>query len=66
MPSTGRKTTEFWMFLFSGVVLLANGTSIINVPWDQFVVWMTAWGVYTGARTWEKVTAHKTNGAANA
>ena len=59
MPSTGVKSTEFWMTVLSGVIMLANGTSLIEIPWDQFVIWMTANGLYIAARTTEKVVALK-------
>ena len=62
MPSTGVKTTEFWMTVLSGVILLANGTSFVDIPWDQFVIWMAANGLYIAGRTTEKVTALKTAG----
>jgi hypothetical protein len=59
MPSEGVKSTEFWMFAVTGIAMLVNGTSLVNVPWDQFTIWMGATGLYAGARTWEKVVAHK-------
>ena len=64
MPSKGLKSTEFWMTVFSGLIMLANGTSLIDIPQEQFVIWMAANGLYVGARTIEKVTAHKTTAKA--
>lgn len=60
-PSTGARTTEFWMTAVSGLIMLANGTSLIYIPWDQFVIWMAANGLYVGARTTEKVSAIRAN-----
>lgn len=57
--SVGIKTTEFWMFALTGLAMLANGTSLFEVPWDQFTVWMGATGFYTGMRTIEKTAALK-------
>jgi hypothetical protein len=59
MPSKGIKSTEFWMFVATGIMLVANGTSFVNIPWDQIVVWMAANGLYAGLRTTEKVVALK-------
>jgi len=63
-PSKGLRTTEFWMFAATGIVMIANGTSFVNVPWDQFTIWMGAFGLYTAARTTEKAIALKQNGGA--
>ena len=65
MPSKGLKSTEFWMSVLSGVVMVANGTDYINIPWDNFMVWLGANGFYVGARTVEKVAGHKRNGTGN-
>ena len=62
MPSKGFQSTEFWMFVATGFVMIVNGTSAVNIPWDQFTVWMGATGVYAALRTVEKVK----NGAGNA
>ena len=63
-PSKGVKSTEFWMFVATGIFMLANGTSYVSVPWDQFTIWMGATGLYAGLRTAEKVvtTRAKANG----
>ena len=62
MPSIGVKSTEFWMFVATGVIMLVNGTTLINVPWDQFTIWMAATGLYGGLRTIEKVKARPLTG----
>lgn len=59
MPSKGVKTTEFWMFVATGLVLILNGTSYVNIPWDQYTVWMAANGLYVAGRTAEKVAAKR-------
>lgn len=59
MPSKGVKSTEFWVLVLTGILMVANGTSWVEVPWDQFTVWMAANGLYIGARTTEKSIAHK-------
>ena len=59
MPTKGVKSTEFWMFVATGILLVINGTSLVNVPWDQFTIWMAANGLYVAARTTEKVVALK-------
>ena len=62
MPSKGVNSTEFWLTLLSAAMLVANGTSFIEIPWDIFIGWLSVNGVYTGARTVEKVAVHKRNG----
>lgn len=59
MPSKGVRTTEFWVLVLTGILMVVNGTSLVNVPWDQFTVWMAANGLYIGARTTEKTIAHR-------
>ena len=61
-PSMGKNSTEFWLTVFTGFVMLANGTELLNIPWDQFVIWMGANGIYTGARTLNKLAVVKANG----
>jgi len=58
-PSKGINSTEFWMFVATGIVMVANGTPHISVPWDQFTIWIAATGLYAGLRTGEKVIAHR-------
>jgi len=55
--SVGVRTTEFWMFARTGLAMLANGTALTAVPWDQFTIWMGATGLYGGLRTIEKTAA---------
>lgn len=59
MPSKGVKTTEFWILVATGLVMILNGTSWVSIPWDQFTIWMAANGLYIGARTTEKTVAHR-------
>lgn len=66
MPSKGPKTSEFWAVVATGVVMLLNGTNHFTIPWDQFTIWMGVVTAYTGARTWEKVSAHKNGTGAKA
>ena len=42
MPSKGVKTTEFWMMVATGVLMVINGTTYVEIPWDQFTIWMAA------------------------
>ena len=65
MPSKGITSTEFYMFAATGLVMILNGTSFVNIPWDQFTIWMAATGLYGGLRTIEKVKAN-TKGTSNA
>lgn len=58
-PSKGRKTTEFWMFAATGVFLLLNGTTFVNVEQDLVLAWMSMTGLYGGLRTIEKTVARR-------
>lgn len=59
--SVGKRTTEFWLMVATGVFLLANGTEWINVAPEQVMAWMAAVASFTGLRTWEKRTAIQAN-----
>lgn len=58
-PSKGVKTTEFWMFAATGIFLLINGTSLVNVDQDLVMAWMSMTGLYGGLRTVEKTLARR-------
>ncbi len=53
-PSKGFRTTEFWMFACTGIVMLVNGTPVFDVPPEQMMAWMAMTGLYGGLRTAEK------------
>lgn len=58
MPSKGVKSTEFWITIMSFIGMFANGTSIFNVPWDIYIGFLAANGLYIVGRTGEKMSAH--------
>ena len=45
------RTTEFWLMVAFGVMLLANGTEFIAVPWDTLTWFGGMVAVYTGGRS---------------
>ena len=61
--SQGVRSTEFWMTAMTFAGMFLNGTSYVDVPWDIYIGFMVANGLYVGARTAEKVAAIKANGA---
>ena len=63
MPSKGIKSTEFWMTAMTFLGMFLNGTTFVEVPWDIYIGFMVANGLYVGARTTEKVVALKNGGA---
>ena len=58
-PSKGIKTTEFYLMVLAYLLMVVNGTSHVDIPWDQVTMLLVATGVYTGARTTEKVMVKK-------
>lgn len=60
--SPGKKSTEFFALMLYAVVLLANGTEYVNVPWDQLTVFGGMVAAYGGFRSWVKSTETKAAG----
>ena len=50
----GPQTSEFWLVVAGGVMLLINGTEFVNVPWDNLTFYLGVIGVYTGGRSFVK------------
>ena len=46
----GKNSTEFWLIIACGVMLLANGSEYVNVPWTTLQWFFGLTGLYTGAR----------------
>ena len=59
--SIGKKTTEFWLILATGLFMIVNGTEWIEVDSEYVRMWFAVVGAYTGLRTWEKRTAITAN-----
>lgn len=57
--AAGKQTTEFWLVLAYGLMVLANGTDFINVPGDQMTVLAGIFATYTGGRSWVKASEKK-------
>jgi len=50
----GKKSSEFWLIIACGVMLLANGSEYINVPWETLQWFIGLTGVYAGGRQFVK------------
>ena len=48
--SPGRKSSEFGLIIACGVMILANGTEYVSVPWETIQWFLALTGVYAGAR----------------
>ena len=46
----GKKSSEFWLIIASGLMMLANGTEYVNVPWETLQWFIGLTGVYSGGR----------------
>ena len=49
--NAGRKSSELWLVVACGVMLLANGTEYVNVPWETMQWYIGLTGVYAGGRS---------------
>ena len=50
----GTKSTEFWLTLAVILAAVANGTTVVNIPWEQFQWIVGLTGVYAGSRSFVK------------
>ena len=50
----GIKSSELKLIVFCGLMMLANGTEYVNVPWEPFEWFIGLPGVYTVARGFVK------------
>ena len=50
----GTKSTEFWLTLAVILAAIANGTTVVNIPWEQFQWIVGLTGVYAGSRSFVK------------
>ena len=52
--TSGMRSSELKLIVAVGLMMLANGTQYVNVPWETFQ-WFTALsGVYAGGRQFVK------------
>ena len=47
----GRRSSEFWLVIGCGVMMLANGTEYISVPWETLQWFFGVTGIYAGGRS---------------
>lgn len=50
----GKQTTEFYLTLAAMAGFVLNGTTFVNIPWDQMPYFLALAGGYTVARSWVK------------
>jgi len=55
----GKSSSELWLIIATGAMLLANGTDFINVPWETLETFAMISGVYAGGRSWVKTNDKK-------
>ena len=55
----GVKTTEFWALLALGALVLANGSSAIDIPWEQVQWYGGIVAAYIAGRSWVKSSEAK-------
>ena len=60
LPTNGNKSSEFKGMVMAAVIVLANGTVWVDVPWDTVNLLAMAFLGYAGLRTGVKAVAHKT------
>lgn len=61
MVKPGITSTEFLALVLLGLVLVANGTSHINIDSESLNIFIAAVMAYIGQRGWVKTTADKKN-----
>ena len=54
---SGKTSTEMMMFLIGGVMVLANGSDFVNVPWEVMTSYLALAGMGIGARALQKTVA---------
>lgn len=59
---SGKNSTEMWMFLASGAMILINGTPWVDVPWDTVSLFLGISGLGIGARAAQKTVATYVSG----
>lgn len=59
---SGKTTSEFWLMILYSVIFVANGTSYVHIPWDQFALYTAVVFGYNGGRALIKNTVAKING----
>ena len=57
-----RLYTEFIALLAYGLFMIANGTTYIDVPWDQMTLYLAAVSGYAGVRQFGKARVPKNEG----
>ena len=55
------KSSEFLLTLSVGVLILANGTNAVTIPWEQILAYAGICGIYTGGRSFVKSSEAKTD-----
>lgn len=58
LPTSGTKSSEFKGMVMAAVIVLANGTVYVDVPWDTINLLAMAFLGYAGLRTGVKAIAH--------
>lgn len=60
----GILTTEFLTFAIGGVLLIVNGTTVVDIPWDTLTGYLALGGVYMGGRAIQKTVGTYANAKA--
>lgn len=50
----GMKSSEFWLTIATFAVVVLNGTTFINIPWDTLMVLAGSNGAYALSRGFAK------------
>lgn len=53
----GKQSTEFWALIGIGVLILANGSQWIDIPWEQIQWYGGIAATYIAGRSWVKAKA---------
>ena len=50
----GKSSSEFHLIVASMILMIANGTEYVNIPWETVQWYLGAISVYAGGRQWVK------------
>ena len=53
----GKQATEFWALIGLGLLILANGTEYVTLPWEQIQWYGGIVATYIAGRSWVKAKA---------